>query len=106
MCFQLLALTLIYPTFTMTSLCVFCLLLVMHIIFEVNQLFGYFDGCINGLDFSPLQLCLGPISQFVHEVEHHVFVCAVGNLKGSGVELLHVRPNPTFLQFLNLYLIS
>ena len=69
------------PTFGITAPYIFALCLVMPIMLKVCQRLGLVDGFIYGLDLSPLQLRLGPILQPVHEVEHHIFIREVGNLK-------------------------
>ena len=53
----------------------------MLFMLKVYQGLNLRDGFGYGLDFSLLQLRLAPILQFVHEVEQHVLVWEVWNLK-------------------------
>ena len=70
------------PHFCMTTSCIHVLCLVIEFMLEVRQgLDGLCDVFVYGLDLSLLQLYLVPILHSIHEVEQHVLICEVGNLK-------------------------
>ena len=87
----LLAFATIFPTFIMTTFLVVLLGTVTLLLPEVCQGFGLRDGFINSPDLSPLQLRSGPTLQPIQEVEQHIFILEVGNLKRKGCELPHIR---------------
>lgn len=67
---------------------------------EVYQSFGMHDGFINGSKLSVFQLYLGQILLPINEVEQHITICEVRNLKCDGGKILYVHPNiACLLQF-------
>ena len=87
----LLAFATIFPTIIMTTFLVVLLGTVELLLPEVCQGFGLHDGFINSPDLSPLQLHSCPTLQPIQEVEQHIFIREVGNLKRKGCELPHIR---------------
>ena len=87
----LLAFAIIFPTIIMTTFLVVLLGFVRLLLPEVCQGFDLRDGFINSPDLSPLQLRSCPTLQPIHEVEQHIFIHEVGNLKRKGCELPHIR---------------
>ena len=57
---------------------------------EVYQTFSLRDGFINSPDLLAFQLRPGPILQPIQEVEQHIFICEVVNLKRGSGELLRI----------------
>ncbi|KAH0721379.1 hypothetical protein KY284_006409 [Solanum tuberosum] len=59
---------------------------------EVCQSFGLRDGFVYGPDLPTFQLRPGPILQPIHEVEQHIIIREVRNLKREGSKLLQHMP--------------
>lgn len=59
---------------------------------KVHGGFCLCDCFINSFNLSAFQLCLDPNLQSIHEMELHIFICEVENLKCEGSELLYVHP--------------
>ena len=78
------------PTMIMTTSLLLSSSLVGFLVVESCQNFGLHDGFINNTDLSALQLYPGPILQSIHEVEQHIFIYEVGNLKRNDGEVLHI----------------
>ena len=86
----LLAFYTISPTMVMTTSHLISFGSVRILVPKVCQNFGLRDGFINRPDLSAFQLRPGPTLQPIHEVEQHIFIREVGNLKRKGGELLHI----------------
>lgn len=99
-CVLLLASVTISPTLRMTSPCILYIFLAVCIILNVDQRFTLSNGIIYGLDLLQIQLHPGQILQPLNDVEQHVLICEVGNLKYKSSEILHICLNVSrLLQF-------
>ena len=78
------------PTMIMTTSLLLSSSLVGLLVVEVCQNFGLHDGFINSINLSALQLYPGQILQSIYELEQHIFIYEVGNLKRDDGELLHI----------------
>ena len=87
----------ISPTMVMTTSLLLSSRLVGLLIVEVWQNIGLHDSLINSTYLSALQPHHGPILQSIHEVEQHIFIDEVGNLKRDDGELLHICVNASHM---------
>ena len=76
-----LALSTISPTMVMTISHFVSSGFVRFFVPEVCQRFGLRDGFTDSPDLSAFQLRPSPTLQPIHEMEQHIFICEVGNLK-------------------------
>ena len=91
MCPLLLAFSKISPTMVMTTAHLLSSISVRILMPKVCQSFSLRDGFINSPKLSAFQLHPSPILHPIHEVEQHIFIREVGNLKRKGGELPHIR---------------
>ena len=80
----------ISPTMVMTTYLLLSFSMVGLLVDEFFQNIGLHDGFINSTDLSVLQLHPGPILPSIHEVEQHIFIYEVENMKRDDGELLHI----------------